>query len=359
MIEDTNLQWKSEIDPYYCSSFFIFTCTGFIFLCLPFIILISLLGLGSPSAIMGVEMFGWFFFLFFFSLATIFFWIGLKFRVNYLEIYENGIKIRTPERPLKQREIPYEDIVDLSIGKMPKYYGSYNQYRSSPSKRLHIDFDKIVIYFRNGKPYQISGAWVYDLATAKQLIESKIAKPLRNLICHHCKKDKMIRRCDGCGVQTCSNCSENDECLKCRLKRHHKRALISFGFSSIPPIILIIWVLIENVPLFHVFCDAKGNVFAIYYFFFNPLIGILGTAYGLGIWVVELRVLKKIKQTSGTVNYIGFLFISVLGTIILSFKILYFVQIINSNQPDLIVVLVVEIIFALIIIYSTYRMNKK
>jgi len=356
---DIKLPWKSEIDPHYSLSFFTFVLFGSIFAALPFLIIYLLTLVSNPATRLGIPIAAGIFSPFLFSLSILFFWISIKFRVHYLEIYEDCIKYRTPMTPLKQKEIPYEEVLDLSLGDMPWYYGSYNPYRASPSARLHIGFKKIVVYFKNSKPFQISGAWVYDLQTAFSLIESKIKRPDRSVTCEYCFSKKMRRRCDSCGIAVCSDCIENYECLTCRLSRHHKRAIMSLGCAFIPPLILILWLLAENTPLFFTFLDAKGNLFAIYYFISNLVIGPLGLSYGLGIWLSEFRLLKKIKQTKGTVKYKGFRIISFSAIVILIFKALYIIQFINLMRMDFTVALIVELILDVVFIYISFKMNKK
>jgi hypothetical protein len=356
-MEDEDLPWKSSIDPYYSWSKYLLYSSSILIALIPFIIFLCIIGLNTLAVQTTLDFF-WLIQIVFLIIAFIPFWVGLKFKYVYLEIHDNGIYIRKPIYPFKQYFYRFDEIKRVYIGKMPKYYGSYNP-DARMGHRLHIGFSKLVIVPKMGKPVWISSAWVFDTATAAKIIRKNIQSEELKGFCKLCNREKSKEICDTCGLEVCKYCYEESECLICLSKRFNKRIGISFLISLIPCFIAIVRVILDDVNWFELFINAKGNLAAIYYMFSNIGIGITITSYAIGIWLAEFSLYDKLKKRANIGYDLSFYLSSIFIIVVILLKVSYAIQIRYSNLPDVITFWLVEIIIGLIVIIVVFYNNKQ
>jgi membrane protein YdbS with pleckstrin-like domain len=296
--------------------------------------------------------------VFFFCLCYIVFWVAYRFHLPFLEIHEQGIYLRPKFMIWQRRFYPFTSIKTVETRGAP----GYNRYYSSEGV-IYAGGDRIIIFFNDTHTYQLLTTYCDDIKTPFMLITERLTPKSDAPIskeCEICHKHPVSYRCIKCGIRTCDDCGDADECLSCRVHTLFRRSLFCFGFYAIPVLCLIYGQTNLHLPFFTMYqyeVDMRfGPGYALFMWAWtNGLTGIGCIWLGFGFYSAAFSIIRYEKTMVWSREKSIIIAATVLGIAILVMKIIYFIQVLIGFADILKIMLVLEVGIGDIFLYFTFR----
>lgn len=287
--------------------------------------------------------------------ALMFFFISAQFSKPHLLIHEGGIKYRRPYSLLIPRRISFSKITGAKTIKISPLYGS------DANRGGHRG---LFIRFTHRKPMRFTTGWVEGVDRAASIISAKATWVDIPSKCSYCNKESSdLEWCKYCGEFYCWYCEEERtlvhvdiSCIACQHRRANKHvAMWLVPYVCIQCIFIVPMVALGINPFtvnffklgsFGYFFDLYGSSNLIFAFIFLP--------FSLGLHASNAFRVAKIRKLKVRTSFLSFNILSLMVILGILFKVIYYMQGINSGLEGTVFIAYLDLRFMLILAPLTF-----